>query len=396
MGNKVERLRSNRRKAFGEWLSRQRGSHSGQWLADQLGVKRNTISDYETGKDTPSPIRLALIASLFHADIPELSKIARRKEADVQNCFDYVANSQLSIQDFNKQALVEIYNAKEFREFGNIPNALEMLDFWISKIEDRISLNKDNLKDILELKKIAAKGYVERMACKSEIQPHESIITEITADYAKAVNYSMAAKDQSTLGWANSRFASGQYVAFNYTKSISLAQKALLYCPGDPSLRAEALRDLFLDYAYSEQPGLAQKTEDQAIRDLDTGVISSPKDRAGLFEAISRGHAILAKAGASQMMDSAKKEMKILEGQKQVKLIRDLQIMRSELITLEEYKRRGLSIDKQLATEIANRGLALADQHGYLRYQREFKLLSKILGLPAILHSEMSFQPALF
>ena len=379
MRNRDERLQKENK--FGKWLRKQRGSPDQQWLADKLGVKRHTISEYETGDKIPSPIRLARIASLFHADIPELSEMTGRKVIDIQKCFDNVVNHQLSIQEFKKQAYVEINSTNVLREVGDNKDAIDILDSWISEIEDRISLNQDNLKDLRELKLIAAKGYVERLACKSEMQYIGSVIGEMTGDFGKAVNYSVESGNQSTLGWANSWFAGGQYVALNYSASITYAKKALLYCPGDPSLRAETLRVLYLDYAYLKQYDLAQKTEEEALKDLDTGVISSPKDRAGLWEGISRGHAILAKEGAIHRLDSAKEEMTILEGQKQVKPIRNLQILRSELIMMGEFMRRGLSIDRQLATEIANRGLLLSDQFGYLRYQREFRLLPRKLGL---------------
>lgn len=60
---------------IGDAIKQARGSRGQEWLADQLGVKQPTVSDWENGRRTPMPQRFADIERVLGIEPGTLARI---------------------------------------------------------------------------------------------------------------------------------------------------------------------------------------------------------------------------------------------------------------------------------------------------------------------------------
>ena len=78
-------------------------------IADQLGISRQAVAKWESGKSEPTVANLAELASLFEMSISELmdtKKYAEERDVQTQKCDDKQRNSKMLFGRWGAVALI--------------------------------------------------------------------------------------------------------------------------------------------------------------------------------------------------------------------------------------------------------------------------------------------------
>lgn len=82
---------------------------SQEYVADQLGISRQAVAKWESGKSEPTVANLAELASLFEMSISELidtKKYAEERDVQTQKCDDKQRNSKMLFGRWGAVALI--------------------------------------------------------------------------------------------------------------------------------------------------------------------------------------------------------------------------------------------------------------------------------------------------
>lgn len=66
---------------IGTFIRENRGERGQQWLAEQLGVTHQAVSQWETGDARPTPANLLKMARLFDCDLEHIVRLAAGEDA---------------------------------------------------------------------------------------------------------------------------------------------------------------------------------------------------------------------------------------------------------------------------------------------------------------------------
>jgi tetratricopeptide (TPR) repeat protein len=268
--------------------------------------------------------------------------------------------------------------SQQTREFGEPELAKSQLFFTIENMEKRISLEADNLKDLLDIKFLLIRNYAERMACDNDISLRGETVKAVMPDFAKLMTLAVISKDNHGMALAHSWLAGAYFVDGDHQKAKENADRAVPFFNEDPMMLAETLRGLMIDHALLKDKQGFDLYKFKALEAVENGLIKTPMDIAVIREGIGHSKTVFGQMDAIEDLQAAEREMSKVNALKKPRPVEYLRIYRSVLNYFQRMKDLGKKINYQIYDEYVQKAFrsstALKD---YPRHRKEIEEIIK-------------------